>query len=294
MKEPAQNLNRRRIDSDVALWALIALYAIARVSQVFPDRLPVLAVVALHIIPPALFALIHGAVRYGLRGITVFFTVCFVVGGLIETIGVQTNFPYGSYYFTEVMGPKLVGVPILLALAYVGTGYLAWTLANVIVTRGRVHTLAGSLAVTVPLVASFIMVAWDLAMDPVWSTVLQAWIWRDGGLYFGVPVSNFLGWFLTVYVIFQLFAGYLRRSSAPVIVFSRSYWDLAVVFYAISAAGNLLLLLPHHGPSAVTDPVGTQWQVAGITAATALVSMFLMGSFVVIAWARLYDPSRAS
>jgi putative membrane protein len=46
------------------------------------------------------------------------------------------------------------------------------------------------------------MVAWDLSMDPVWSTVMHSWIWLQGGAYFGVPVSNFLGWYLTVYVIY--------------------------------------------------------------------------------------------
>ena len=42
----------------------------------------------------------------------------------------------------------------------------------------------------------------------------KAWIWHDGGGYFGVPFSNFMGWFLCVYTIFQLLALYLMRTRA--------------------------------------------------------------------------------
>lgn len=93
---------------------------------------------------------------------------------------------------TDAMGSKLLHVPILLGVAYWGMGYLSWTLGRPIL--GDVQSpLAGSRVVTLPLVASLIMVAWDLSMDPIWSTIVHGWIWRQGGAYFGVPLSNFLG-----------------------------------------------------------------------------------------------------
>ena len=39
-----------------------------------------------------------------------------------------------------------------------------------------------------------------------WATIRHLWIWEQGGGYFGVPLTNYLGWFFTVYVFFQLFA----------------------------------------------------------------------------------------
>jgi len=289
MKAHADGSTRSRTAITAALWSFLAIYAIARVLQVFPGLVPMLAVVALHVIPPALFALVHGAARYRLRGIVVFFAICLIVGGAFENIGVLTGFPFGHYFFTSLMGPKILFVPVLLALAYVGMAYLSWTLAILILRAGGSGALAGSPSVTVPLTASFIMVAWDFAMDPVWSTILHAWIWRDGGPYFGVPISNFIGWFFTVYLIFQLFALYARSPSSTVSPLAHRYWNLAVLFYAVSAAGNLLLLLPHRGPSVVSDATGAQWQVASITAATAVVSVFVMVAFALLAWARLSD-----
>ena len=65
----------------------------------------------------------------------------------------------------------------------------------------------------IPAFAGFIMLAWDWSMEPYWSRVDQAWIWRDGGMYFVVPISNFFGWYLTALVFFQVFALYCRNRS---------------------------------------------------------------------------------
>jgi putative membrane protein len=205
---------------------------------------------------------------------------------VFENLGVLTGVPFGRYYFTDVMGPKLLHVPILLGLAYVGMGYLSWTLGHLITGNLR-SPITGSRVVTLPLVAAFIMVAWDLSMDPIWSTVEHGWIWLNGGAYFGVPVVNFFGWYVTVYVIYQLFALYLRDRATIPDRLPASYWRLAVLFYGISAVGNILLVIPVAGPSLVTDASGAQWKLSDITGVCALVSIFIMGGFAVRAWGRL-------
>lgn len=282
----AISLSKHRDLVNYALWSLIALYAYSRILQVFPGKVPMLAVVALHVLPPAVFALIHGSMLYRIRGSVALIVICFVVGNIFENLGVLTGFPYGHYYFTGLMGPKLFVVPVFLGLAYVGMAYLSWTLARVIL-KDLQSPLFGPHVITVPLLAAFIMSAWDLAMDPIWSTVLHAWIWQQGGAYFGVPLTNFLGWLLTVYVIYQLFALYLQNRPIDSKHLPPRYWRLPILFYAISAAGNLLLTVPRHRIPVVSDPAGTQWNVRSIIAACALVSIFVMGAFAFLAWARL-------
>lgn len=270
------------------MWLLVALYAVARVFQILPGKLPMEAVVALHVVPLLAFALIHGAISYRLRGILVFFAICLIVGNVFENLGVATAFPFGRYYFTDAMGPKLFQVPILLGLAYVGMGYLSWTLGRVIFGNLRCP-LVGAPIVMLPVVAAFIMVAWDFANDPVWANINRLWVWRQGGAYFGVPLTNFLGWYLVVYVIYQSFAIYLRGRSPGSDRVPSSYWHRAIIFYALSAAGNIVILLPKPVPAVVFDSVGTPWNVSAITGACALVSIFVMGAFTVIAWVRLSD-----
>jgi uncharacterized membrane protein len=277
-----------RKGTNFLIWSVIAFYAAARILQVYPGRIPMLAVVALHVFPPATFALIHGVKLYGWSGILRFGAISFVIGNIFENLGVRTGFPYGHYYFTDVMGPKLWNVPILLGLAYVGMAYLSWTLGCVIL-GGMKSLVVGSRVTTIPLVAGFLMVAWDLSQDPVWATILHCWVWRNGGAYFGVPVSNFLGWYLTIYIIYQLFALYLRGCSPNREPLSVGYWYQALVFYGVSAAGNFLLIIPRPGLSVVSDATGKQWNVSDITGTCVLVTLFTMVAFALLAWIRLSD-----
>ena len=266
-------------------WILLAVYAVARVLSVYPGRVPLVAVIALHVLAPGIFSIIHGSSLYRLKDALSFALLYLLVGNSFETLGVATGFPFGSYYFTDVMGPKLFHVPILLGLAYVGIGYISWTLALLILkeTRGQ---LAGATIFTVPVVASFIMVAWDFSTDAVWSTLVHCWICPKGGAFFGVPVSNFLGWYFTVYVFYQLFALYLSRQSLEPNPLPRSFWRMPILFYTVCAAGNVLLAIPSRGGAVVSDPSGTQWKVSDITSASALAAIFTMGAFALIAWIR--------
>jgi putative membrane protein len=61
------------------------------------------------------------------------------------------------------------------------------------------------------LTASFIMVMWDVCMDPYMATILKNWIWIRGGSFYGVPFKNFLGRYLCVYTFYQIFAIYLCK-----------------------------------------------------------------------------------
>ena len=177
------------------------------------------------------------------------------------------------------MGPKLFQVPVLLGLAYIGIGYVSWTLARLIVRDNGI--------VTVPSLAALIMVGWDLSMDPVWSNLGHAWVWHEGGLYFGVPLSNFFGWYLTVYLIYQSFALYLRRWPTEPRTLPAGFWRLAVIFYGVCAAGNLLVRPP------VDLAAGIEWRVSGILMASAAVSIMVMGGLAVLAWMRAEDRMSA-
>src|SRR2546423_5859089 len=170
---------------------LVSLFEVARVLQILPGKLPVAGVIALHVLPLLVFALIHGAMFYGRRGVLIFFLISFIVGNLFENLGVATGFPFGRYYYTDMMGPKLFHVPILVGFAYPWMGYLSWTLGRVILGNVR-SPLVGRRIITLPLVAAFIMIALDLAHDPVWANIDRLWIWQDHGDDFCVAVNQLL------------------------------------------------------------------------------------------------------
>lgn len=279
--------------NSVWLWLILGFYACARCLEIVPTPVPRMAIVAMDVLSAMSFALVLGARQYGLRGILWFTGICIVAGNAIENLGVMTGFPFGRYYFVDLMGPKLFHIPVLLGLAYIGMAYVSWTLATMIVAApGRVQGPAGVFGV--PVVASFIMVAWDLAQDPVWSTVLHGWVWQDGGPWFGVPISNYFGWYLTVFVIYLCFSVYLNRSGRSRVASRRASGRMAIVFYAVCAAANVTQAIPSPNPAVVADPTGRLWRVTDITGASSLVSIFVMGAFSAIACATTLTRQRAT
>jgi uncharacterized membrane protein len=81
------------------------------------------------------FALIQGAERYGWSCILVFVIICLLVSNAAENLSILTGYTFGRYYYTDVLGPKLFLVPVLIGGAYVGAGYLSWTVAHVLLDR---------------------------------------------------------------------------------------------------------------------------------------------------------------
>lgn len=267
----------------VLIWLALAFYIQARICQLYADRLPSIFIVLLHVVPPAVFAAVHGSILYRRGGMLAFAAICLGVGGLSESLSLRTGIPFGHYYFTSVMGPKIFDLPVLLVLAYLGIGYCSWVL-SLLILRYRDVPLTGARIVVLPALASFIMLAWDLSMEADWSTVDKAWIWRDGGVFFGVPVSNFLGWYLTAYIFYQTFALYCAKWQALRPKLPRSYWAAAILLYAVCAAGNLLILKPPMAPPVVIDASGKQWITMHVLIAGALISLLVMGSLAVAAW----------
>ncbi len=275
-------------DRSRLLLGLLLLYLFGRGLQPFFGQVPPIVIVLLHVVPPAVFALFHGAALYGWRGMFVFAALCLGVASFFESLSLRTGFPFGHYHFTVLMGPKLFQLPILLALAYLGMGYLSWIVALAILDL-RNGPLSGTRLLWAPLLAATIMTAWDFAMDPVWADIDRAWVWHNGGPFFGVPVSNFFGWLLTAYVFYQAFTFYERKEKAPV-ERPANHWRLSIVFYAASALGNLLVVAPASMQGVFVDATGRAWMIANILWACRIVSLLIMLPFSFVAYARVLKP----
>lgn len=105
---------------------------------------------------------------------------------LIEGIGVSTGFPYGAFYYGDTLGPRLFGlVPYLLPITYVPLVLGAFAAAP------GGNSLPGRV-----LSATLLLLLVDAVLDPG-AASLGFWTWPDGGAYYGVPLSNYLGWTLS-------------------------------------------------------------------------------------------------
>ncbi|MBV9787906.1 MAG: carotenoid biosynthesis protein [Chloroflexi bacterium] len=288
-------MNKRQLTT--LTWMLIAIYALVTIVRrsFAPNLLPAPISTALVTFVPLIFIFVHGSLSYRRKDLLVFTAITLVVSNLFENISVLTGFPFGHYYYSDTLGPKLLLVPLLIGPAYLGTAYLAWTIARVIL--GAIDSrLPGHFAFTVPLLAALMMVAWDLSFDPIFSTINHAWIWLDGGSYFGVPFSNFMGWLLTTFVFLQLFALYLKRQQclpSSAAQPSRVQSLQAILFYGLIAAGYLLNSLTQDINTTITDAAGVFWRVQDIYVVTGLIATFTMGTFTMLGLVKLLEVSPA-
>jgi uncharacterized membrane protein len=290
-REEGENAVSRTLS--LILWPIVAVYVAVILLGTARGVIPPELNAPLNALLPMAFALVHGSKQFGWRGMLVFAAICLVVSNAFENLSIIAGFPFGHYHYSDNLGPKLFLVPLLIGPAYLGMGYLSWTVARLILGGGQG---ARDRIFALPLIASFVMVAWDLTFDPVASTIGQSWIWHDGGAYFGVPLTNFLGWYFTVYVFFQLFALYQSRGPGAQLAASElpvgpTFWWSAVIMYAATALAPVVaVVLPPQGAMMVTDPVGGVWNVAALYATCAIAGIFTMGAFATLAVMRLTLP----
>lgn len=263
------------------LWAITVLFGLFAFLKATPAAPSLMAVIpAISIVVPTVFAFLHGSRRLGWPTMLAFFGIAFVVSWCMESLSIATGFPFGHYHYTDKLGPKLGTVPLLIMPAYFAMCYVSWNLAHIVLNKFE-HRADSLQRFAVPVVSAFIMVMWDLCMDPSRATMAQAWIWHDGGSYFGVPFVNFLGWYLTVYLIFQILALALhrqqaRRDPARNGDNRRETWHLNTAFYFATfiefpAMAGLAVDRP------LTDAAQVVWSSRAMLESLGLVSLFTMG-----------------
>jgi len=220
----------------------------------------------------------HGVEWMGWKRMMTFFAIVLVISWGYETLSVMTGFPFGDYYYTDKLGVKIGLIPVNIMPVYFAVGYFSYVLSNILFSK-RYVSYPGWSALPVALGASFLMVSWDLTMDPMMATVKGNWIWADGGPYFGVPLSNFAGWYLCVFTFYFVFA-LLNRNAQPEsqkasMVTNPKFWLPVIAAYFSLWVANVgrFFVVPN---GEVFDPTGRMWMVGDVTGTQLLIASFTL------------------
>lgn len=149
------------------------------------------------------FALLHGAQLLGWKRIITMFVIVSAISLGFESYGVASGNVYGPYHYTDMLGPKFLGlVPYLIPVAWFMMMYASYVIADMVVPAKFGPTFGRLLAVAA--VAGIAMTAWDTAMDPM-MVGGGHWVWEEVGRYFGIPLQNFWGWWLTTFTALAVY-----------------------------------------------------------------------------------------
>ncbi|QGG46481.1 carotenoid biosynthesis protein [Heliorestis convoluta] len=78
----------------------------------------------------------------------------------------------------------------------------------------------------------FWAVAFDLVLDPV-AYAREFWIWHDQGIYYGIPLQNFVGWFVIAMVLSYLFP--IRTVPYEVRMKALRMYQMVLLFFGLLA-----------------------------------------------------------
>ena len=160
-----------------------------------------------------IFAFLHGMQREGWRKMLLLVALVFASGLFFESLGVATGLVYGPYHYTDQLGPKFIGlVPWLIPVAWTFMIYPSMVIAQRLAPERVTGFKRG---VVVAALSGVIMTAWDVVMDPM-MVYGGNWIWEVQGGYFGVPLQNFWGWWLTTFTAVALFLLFSRKMTMPI------------------------------------------------------------------------------
>ena len=238
----------------------------------------------------------HAILALGRHAALGFLAICLAVTFFMENLGVLTGLPFGHYHFVVGAGlPHVGAIPVIVGFLYFGVGYPSWVIAGILLERAGLQPDDRFRLIALPLVASFVMVQWDVVMDPSNSTLGGVWVWHDGGGYFGVPLTNYLGWYLTVWIFFQAFAWwqFFRRGGQPIQAVDRrsTFWLVPIIMYLGAGLCEVLPLLTT-GAVVVVDAAGQQWRAHDLRETTVIVMTATMLATSVLALLRWFDGLR--
>lgn len=157
----------------------------------------------------------------GWRRTATFTLAGYLIAFASEWLSINTGVPYGWYYYIDTTSSRelwIAGVPFFDSLSYVFLSYCSYATALFILSPLKawrwnlvtLETRSIRRSFAALLLGSFLQTFLDIVIDPV---ALQGKRWflgqiygyREQGLHFGVPLSNYGGWLLTSFCLLAAF-----------------------------------------------------------------------------------------
>jgi putative membrane protein len=135
--------------------------------------------------------------------------VGFVLGLLLEILGVNYGAIFGHYAYHPAINPRVMDVPLLVPVIWAGFIYGSFSIMSsfyIWLNRkapGDMYPGIRSKLIFAGL-GALLVLAIDVVMEPL-QVKARNWTWLGSGQYFDIPAQNFLGWFLLVFFVLMIF-----------------------------------------------------------------------------------------
>jgi putative membrane protein len=171
----------------------------------------------------ALAGVLHAAGKLGRQRAALIFVFGFVISLASELSGTGTGYPFGPYSYSGLLGYKIGGlVPFNIPTSWFFMLYCSLAICG----RLLRPTDDGRTKLVWAVAAGFILTAWDVSMDPAMVKTVH-WVWHlkppaeqtlverifVSDIFYGMPLSNWLGWILTGIVVARVMLAFVPPSA---------------------------------------------------------------------------------
>ncbi len=205
-------------------------------------------------LPSVAFAFLFFSYMRGWKSTAFLFFLMLVVAWSVEECSIHTGFPFGHYYYSDMLGFKLDVAPVTLGPNYFWMFmFPTYFISNLIVNGSLFESnrTIGQLVFT-SFIASILVAGIDMVVDPLDATKLSEWVWTKNNHtgYYGIPYINYLGYLIVItptFLIFRLFEksvnakplGPLNICIAAIPLF---FYFLELILYGSSAPSGVFLV----------------------------------------------------
>jgi len=187
---------------------------------------------------PGILLIFHSILVLSPKRALLFVLLAAGTGSIMEYIGLRDGVFFGGHY-VYASQLTLFTVPLEVILYWAVFIYVGYSIVNSFLywlKQKKPTFKAGnyiSLVLAV-LLDGLVVVALDFFMDPI--AVRQGnWKWLEGGSYFGIPIGNFIGWFVVVIIATGIFRSVEYFFPKKEIQYDKSVFIIPVLEYGLLA-----------------------------------------------------------
>ena len=184
----------------ICSFLIVLFYAVGLVGFLNPSMIPLfLRLVPFHLLLMVILLVLSH--RQKNKEFKLFLLVTYLAGFLIEVIGVNTGYIFGSYQYGQTLGIKLADVPLLIGVNWVILIYS--TGISIAYLKIQNHVVRA-------LIGAFFLVFMDILIEPV-AIRLDYWSWAD----LNIPFQNYVAWFVFSFCMMLFFFARKFRKKNP-------------------------------------------------------------------------------
>jgi len=179
-----------QLSDKIRIAILVILHLVGIVGYSLPEYKPLFQLVTpIHLVLISIVLLFERSVLS--KGFAIFFISAFIIGFGAEVFGVKSGLIFGYYEYTNILGFKILDVPVVIGLLWATTAYASNQIADKMF-KGAVLKV---------IIAALLMVLFDYMIEP-FAVSAELWRWNLSV----IPNYNYLSWFvvgLLISIIYQ-------------------------------------------------------------------------------------------